>query len=97
MACPKARLTMLLESDGACTECTCETRGAFLKFGLVMQDDWWSEDYRKVGNDVLCFSSAPSPCLLGGGICPPDTWAAGVAPSLDSLALVGVRGFHARE
>ena len=28
------------------------------------------------------------PCCVEGGICPPDTWAAGVAPSLDSLALV---------
>ena len=37
------------------------------------------------------------PCFADGGTCPPDSWAAGVAPSLDSLALVvlsSVQGCH---
>ena len=44
-----------------------------------------------MGNDLLkrlCFSSALFPRVVRGGICPPDVWAAGVAPSFDSLALV---------
>ena len=35
-----------------------------------------------------CASAVPVSIFDEGGICPPDTWAAGVAPSLDSLALV---------
>ena len=56
-----------------------------------MSDAWQSEDCWKVENDVLvwlCFSSALPPGLAEGGICAPDTWAAGVAPSSDTLALV---------
>ena len=45
-----------------------------------MQAASQSEDCQKVRNDVLKFSEE--------GICPPDTRAAGVAPSSDSLALV---------
>ena len=44
-----------------------------------------------MGDDVLkrlSFCSAFFPCFVEGGICPPDAWAADVAPSLDSLALV---------
>ena len=44
-----------------------------------------------MGNDVLnclCFSSAFLSLFVEDGICLPDTWAAGVAPSFDSLALV---------
>ena len=45
------------------------------------------EDCWKIGNDVLN-SSALFPRFAEEGTCPPDTWAAGVAPSSDSLAPV---------
>ena len=35
----------------------------------------------------FCFQQYLFSLFEEGGNCPPDTWAAGVAPSLDSLAL----------
>ena len=52
----------------------------------------WAARVGRCGLKQPCFCDA---CFLfffivfhEGGICPPDTWAAGVAQSLDSLALV---------
>ena len=53
---------------------------------------WWSEDCWKAENDVLKLAELPAvPFFLlfaEGGNCPPDTWAAGVAPCVHSPALV---------
>ena len=52
-----------------------------------MLDAWKSNDCWKVGINVL---KAPFFLVCEGGICRPNTWAAGVAPSLDSVALVAL-------
>ena len=65
-----------------------------LPMDLLCQEShvaWQSADCQKVGNAVLkllCFCTGLFSLVDEGGIFPPDTCAAGVAPSSDSLALV---------
>ena len=48
----------------------------------------WAARVGRRGLKQPCFSDACFPCFVEGRVCPPDTWAAGVAPGLDSPALV---------
>ena len=71
---PDARLSRVTrefswQSDGGCT-----SHLAFL----------WAARVGRRGLKQPCFSDACFPCFVEGGICPPDTWAAGVAPGSDT-------------
>ena len=53
--CQKVRLTKLMVSDGACTECACEMRCVHLAMDILCQEmraAWWSQDCEKW--EIMC-------------------------------------------